>query len=52
MIGDESAEYGLRFAQLLRTKGFEVSVQPKNGQVICEAISKEQPDVVIVDALM
>ena len=52
MIGDESAEYGLRCAQLLRSKGFEVSVQPKNGQVIYEAITKEQPDVVIIDALM
>lgn len=52
IIGDESVEYGLICADLLREKGFEVLTEPKNGQIIYDAILRENPDVVIVDALM
>lgn len=52
IIGDESVEYGLICADLLREKGFEVLTEPKNGQIIYDAILRETPDVVIVDALM
>ena len=52
LIGDESPEYGLVCADRLREKGFDVLTLPKNGQVICDSIRREQPDVVIVDALM
>ena len=52
MIGDESLDYGLICADMLRSKGFEVLTEPKNGQIICDAILKEHPDVVIIDALM
>ena len=52
IIGDDSVEYGKICADMLREKGFDVLTEPKNGQIIYEAILTENPSVVIIDALM
>lgn len=52
LIGDDTAAFGVGCAAQLRTNGFYVITRPKNGTTIAEAINSEQPDVVIVDAVM
>lgn len=52
LIGDDSAQYGVSCASSLRNLGFFVITRQKDGLVIFDAIKNEQPDVVIVDAVM
>ena len=52
LIGDDTAQYGVSCASNLRTLGFFVITRQKEGPVIYDAIRNEQPDVVIVDAVM
>lgn len=52
LVGDNSADYGILCANMLREKGFQVIVKPKDGMAIYEAIKTEAPDVVILDAFM
>lgn len=52
LIGDDTAQYGVFCASSLRSSGFFVITRQKEGNVIYEAIKNEQPDVVIIDAVM
>ena len=52
LIGDDSAQYGVFCASSLRSSGFFVITRAKDGMLIYEAVKNEQPDVVIVDAVM
>ena len=52
LIGDDSAQYGVFCASSLRSMGFFVITRQKDGMVIYDAIKNEQPDVVIIDAVM
>lgn len=52
IIGDDSPEYGIAFANSLKSMGFFVAVRPKDGLAILDAIKNEAPDVVVVDAVM
>lgn len=52
LIGDDSVDYGIAAASILREKGMFAVTRPKNGDVIFEFIRNEEPDIVIMDAVM
>ena len=52
LIGDDTAQYGVNAASALRTSGFFVITRRKDGLVIYDAVRSEQPDVVMIDAVM
>ena len=52
LISDDSEEYGLKCASELREMGFFCIVRPKDGAVVLEAVTDEQPDVVVADLWM
>lgn len=52
LIGDDTAQYGVSCAASLRALGFFVITRQKDGTVIYDAIRNEQPEVVIIDAVM
>ncbi len=52
LIGDDSAQFGISCAHALRVHGFYVLTRPKDGEEILSAISSEQPDAVIMEAVM
>lgn len=52
LIGDDSAEYGIAYANTLRSMGFFVVARPKDGLALFDAIKNEMPDVVVMDAIM
>ena len=52
MIGDDSADNGIIYADGLKNMGFYVVTRPKDGLVLFEAIKNERPDVVVIDAIM
>ena len=52
LIGDDSAQFGVSCASVLRQSGFYVITRPKNGQTVLDAITSERPEVVIIDAVM
>ena len=52
LIGDDSAEFGVMYANALRAMDFYVIARPKDGKILLDAIRNEQPDIVICDAVM
>ncbi len=52
LLGDDSKDFGVNFASLLRNKGFYVIARPKDGLILFDAIKNETPDVVIMDVIM
>jgi two-component system response regulator (stage 0 sporulation protein A) len=52
LVGDDSTEYGKACANVLRTQGFYVIMSPRNGNDILAVIQEENPDVVVMDAVM
>jgi two-component system response regulator (stage 0 sporulation protein A) len=52
LIGDDSVEYGIAFANTLRGFGWYVVTRPKDGNKILESIRNDSPDIVIVDAVL
>lgn len=52
LIGDDTAQFGVSCASVLRQSGFYVITRPKNGLTIYDAITAELPDVVIAEAVM
>ncbi len=52
LIGDDSAEYGIACANRFRSQGLYTVTRKKDGKVLLEAIRSDQPDVVIMDAVM
>lgn len=52
LIGDDSAAYGISCAASLRNEGFFVITRAHDGKVILDAIINEQPEAVILDAVL
>ena len=52
LIGDDTAEYGVSCASVLRAQGMYAYTRPKNGNTVLESIRKDDPDVVVVDAVL
>ncbi len=52
LIGDDSPDFGEKFAATLRQEGFFCIVRPKDGEAVLSAISDERPDIVIADTGM
>ena len=52
MIGEDSADFGISTASILRGKGFYAVTRRKDGNVILNSILEEQPDIVVMDAVM
>ena len=52
LIGDDSAEFGLTWASLLKEEGMFAVTRQKNGRVILESVKNDMPRVLIVDAKM
>lgn len=52
LIGDDSAEYGVSCASALRNYGHYVITRAKDGGILLDSIRKENPEVVIVDAVI
>lgn len=52
LIGDDSREFGVAAADVLRGMGFFCITRPKDGHVLFDAIKDESPDVAILDLSM
>lgn len=52
LIGDDSREFGLNWASLLKAEGMYAVARQKNGRALLDAVQKEMPDLLIVDARM
>ncbi len=52
LIGDDSREFGVSAADVLRGMGFFCITRPKDGAILFEAIKDESPDVAILDLSM
>ena len=52
LIGDDTAEYGVSCASVLRAQGMYAYTRPKNGNTVLESIRNDTPDVVVVDAVL
>ncbi len=52
LIGDDSAEYGLTWASLLKKEGMFTAARHKNGRVILESVKNDMPDFLIIEAKM
>lgn len=52
LIGDDSAEYGLSWASLLKDEGMFAVTRQKNGRVILDSIKNDMPDFLVIDAKM
>ncbi len=52
LIGDDSAEYGVACANDLRSQELYVVTRRKDGKVLLDAIRNDQPDVVVMDAIL
>lgn len=52
LIGDDSLEQGIEWANTLKSMGMFAITRPRNGKIIMDAILSEVPDVVIIDAKM
>ncbi len=52
LIGDDTADYGITTASALRSYGLYAITRRKDGAILLNTIKEEQPDVVIIDAVM
>ncbi len=52
LIGDDSAEYGLSWASLLKEEGMFAVTRQKNGRIILDSIKNDMPDFLVIDAKM
>ena len=52
LIGDDTAEYGVSCASVLRAQGMYAYTRPKNGNTVLESIRTDTPDVVVIDAAL
>ena len=52
LIGDDSSEYGLTWASLLKKEGMFTAARHKNGRVILESVKNDMPDFLIIEAKM
>ncbi|WP_312644575.1 response regulator, partial [Hydrogenoanaerobacterium sp.] len=52
IIADDNKDFSLPCSNLLKTYGFETTIQEKDGAVLLEKISELKPDVVLCDIFM
>lgn len=52
LIGDDSRDFGIAAADVLRGMGFFCLTRPKDGGILLDAIKDEAPDAVILDMSM
>lgn len=52
LIGDDSREFGVAAADVLRGMGFFCITRPKDGHILFDAVKDESPDVAILDLSM
>ncbi len=52
LIGDDSVEFGINCASVLRSMGMYAVTRPKDGGVLFDTIKNDSPDVVVVDAIL
>lgn len=52
LIGDDSVEFGINCASVLRSMGMYAVTRPKDGGVLFETIKNDSPDVVVMDAIL
>lgn len=52
LIGDDSPEYGLSWASLLKEEGMFAVTRQKNGRVLLEMMKNDLPDFLILEAKM
>ncbi|MBQ8435437.1 MAG: sporulation transcription factor Spo0A [Oscillospiraceae bacterium] len=52
LIGDDSVEFGINCASVLRSMGMYAITRPKDGGTLFETIKNDSPDVVVVDAIL
>ncbi|MGN0597842.1 MAG: sporulation transcription factor Spo0A [Ruminiclostridium sp.] len=52
LIGDDTPEQGIAWANLLKTTGMFAVTRQRNGRVILESIKNDMPDVLIIEAKM
>lgn len=52
LIGDDSSEFGINCANMLKSMGMYAVTKPKDGAILFETIKRIQPDVVITDAVL
>ena len=52
MIGDDSPEFGCKFASALRGRGFYAVTRPRSGLSLLESIKGDSPDVVLTEAVL
>lgn len=52
LIGDDTKEFGVACAEVLRTMGFFCISRPRDGYALFDAIKDEAPDVAIVELSM
>lgn len=52
LFTEEQNSFGRSCTQALKGKGFDVKLTPKNGAEVLRLVQSEQPDVLIMDAIM
>lgn len=52
LIGDDSVEFGINCASVLRSMGMYAFTRAKDGGVLFDTIKNDSPDVVVVDAIL
>ncbi|MBR4910977.1 MAG: sporulation transcription factor Spo0A [Clostridia bacterium] len=52
IVADDTAELGQNCARSLKSYGMEVTVCPKDGLKVIEAVKKYKPDVILADVFM
>ena len=52
LFTEEQNSFGRSCTQALKDKGFDVKLTPKNGSEVLRLVQSEQPDVLIMDAIM
>lgn len=52
LVGDESSDFGKVYAEAIKEQGYTVTTSENDGSAVMEAISSEQPDIVVCDAIM
>lgn len=52
LIGDDSPEYGLSWASLLKEEGMFAVTRQKNGRILLEMMKNDLPDFLVIEAKM
>ena len=52
VVADDSSQLGENCAKTFKAYGMDVSVCPKDGQMLLEKVKREHPDIVLADVFM